>query len=74
MVENVKFWQIIAKNEFPRIFQQKENFVEKLICGCRGYGFVGVKSKSTNLAKITLLVTMETWIADYKTSASVLVA
>ena len=60
MVENVKFRQIIAKNEFPRIFQQKENFVEKLTSGCRGYAFVGVMSKSIKLAKITLLVTMET--------------
>ena len=64
MVENVKFRQIIAKNEFPRIFQQNEKFFEKRTSGCRGYAFVGVTSKSTNLAKITLLVSMETWSHD----------
>ena len=34
---------------------------ENLTSGCHGYAFVGVMSKSTNLAKITLLVSMETW-------------
>ena len=62
--ENVKFRQIITKNEFPRIFQQKENFLKNLTSGCRGYTFVGVTSKSTNLDKITLLVSMETWSHD----------
>ena len=30
MIENVKLRQIIAKNNFPGIFQQKENFSENL--------------------------------------------
>ena len=50
----------IAKNYFPGIFQQKENFSENLTSSCYGNTFVGVTSKSTNLAKITLLVSMET--------------
>ena len=53
MVENVKLRQIIAKNNFPGIFQQKENFSENLTASCHGNTFVGVTSKSTNLAKIT---------------------
>ena len=64
MVGNVKFRQIIARNDFPRIFQQKENFLKNLTSGCHGYAFVGVALKSTNLAKITLLVSMETWSHD----------
>ena len=54
VIENVKLRQIIAKNNFPGIFQQKENFSENLTSGCHGNTFVGVTSKSTNLAKITL--------------------
>ena len=64
MIENVKLRQIIAKNNFPGIFQQKENFNENLTSGCHGNMFVEVTSKSTNLAKITLLVSMETWSHD----------
>ena len=64
MVENVKLRQTIAKMDFLRIFQQKSNFWENLTSGCHGYKFVGVASKSTNLAKITLLVSMETWSLD----------
>ena len=54
MIENVKLRQIIAKNNFPGIFQQKENFSENLTSSCHGNTFVGVMSKSTNLAKINL--------------------
>ena len=54
MVGNVKLRRIIAKSDFSRIFQQKENFFENLTRGCHGNMFVGVTSKSTNLAKITL--------------------
>ena len=61
MIENVKLRQIIAKIDFLRMFQQKNNFGENLASGCHGNTFVGVTSKSTNLAKITLLVSMETW-------------
>ena len=64
MVGNVKLSQIIAKIDFLRIFQQKENFWENLTSGCHGNAFVGIKSKSTNLAKITRLVSMETWSHD----------
>ena len=64
MIENVKLRQVIAKNNFPGIFQQKENFSENLTSGCHGNSFVGVTSKSINLAKITLLVSMETWSHD----------
>ena len=64
MIENVKLRQIIAKNNFPEFFQQKENFSENLTSGCHGNTFVGVTSKSTNLAKITLLVSMETLSHD----------
>ena len=64
MVENVKLRQIIAKSDFSRILQQQENFFENLTSGCHGYAFVGVTSKSTNLAKITLMVSMETWSHD----------
>ena len=61
MIENVKLRQIIAKIDFLRMFQQKNNFWENLTSDCHGNTFVGVTSKSTNLAKITLLVSMETW-------------
>ena len=64
MVENVKLRRIIANIDFSRIFQQKENFFENLTRGCHGNTFVGVSSKSTNLAKIALLVSMETWSHD----------
>ena len=64
MIENVKLRQIIAKNNFPGIFQQKDNFSENLTSGCHGNAFVGVTSKFTNLAKITLLVSMETLSHD----------
>ena len=64
MIENVKLRRIIAKIDFSRIFQQKENFFEGLTPGCHGNSFVGVTSKSTNLAKIALLVSMETWSHD----------
>ena len=64
MIENVKLREIIAKNNFPGIFQQKENFSENLTSGCHGNKFVGVTSKSTNLAKITLSVSMVTWSHD----------
>ena len=64
MIENVKLRRIIAKIDFSRIFQQKENFFENLTPGCYGNTFVGVTSKSTNLAKIALLVPMETWSHD----------
>ena len=64
MIENVKLRQIIAKNYFQGIFQQKENFSENLTSSCHGNTFVGVKSKSTNLDKITLLVSMESWSHD----------
>ena len=60
MGENVKFRQIFVKIFFSRIFQEKENLDKNLIRGCHGNAFVGVTSKSTNLAKITLLVSMET--------------
>ena len=60
MVENVKLKQIITKIGFLRIFQQQKNFGENLIFGCHGNTFVGVTFKSTNLVKITLLVSMET--------------
>ena len=61
MVENVKLRKIIAKIDFLRIFQQKKNLCENLTSGCYGNTFVGVTSKSTNLGKTTLLVSMETW-------------
>ena len=64
MIENVKLRQIVAKKKIPGIFQQKDNFSENLTSGCHGNTFVGVTSKSTNLAKITLLVSMETWSHD----------
>ena len=64
MVEKVKLKQIIAKIVFLRIFHQKQIFFENLICGYHGNAFVGATSKSTNLAKITLLVSMETWSHD----------
>ena len=64
MVENVELRQIIAKIDFPRIFQQKEICFENLTSGCHGYAFVGVTSKFTNLTKIILLVSMETWSPD----------
>ena len=64
MIENVTLRQIIAKNNFPGIFQQKDNFSENLTSGCHGNTFVGVTSNSTNLATIPLLVSMETWSHD----------
>ena len=64
MVENVKLSQIVAKVDFLRIFQQKGGFWENLTFGCHGNTFVGVTSKSTNPAKITLLVSMDTWSPD----------
>ena len=64
MIENVKLRQTVAKNIFPSIFPQKENFSENQTSGCHGNMFVRVTSKSTNLAKITLLVSMETWLHD----------
>ena len=64
MVEKVKLRRIIAKIDFSRMFYQKENCFENLRCGCHGNMFVGVMSKSSNLAKITLLVSMETWSHD----------
>ena len=64
MVEIVKFKQIIAKIEFLRISQQKEIFFLNLTSGCHGNAFVSVTSKSTNLAKIILLVSMEIWSHD----------
>ena len=42
MVENVKLREIIAKIDFLRISQQKNNFQENLAFGCHGNGFVGV--------------------------------
>ena len=62
--ENVKLRQIIAKIDFSRIFQQKENFFENLTCAFHGNTFAVVSSKSTNLAKITLLVSMVTCPQD----------
>ena len=64
MVENVKLRQIIAKIDFLSTFQQKKNFWENLTSGCHGNTFVEVTSKSTNLAKITLLVSLETCSHD----------
>ena len=64
MVENVKLSQIIANIDFLCVFQQKENFGENFMSGCHGYALVGVMSKSTNLTKITLLVSMGTWSHD----------
>ena len=64
MAENVKFRQIIAKIDFLKIFQQKEIFLENQTFGCHGNAFVGIMSKSRNLPKITLLVSMETWSHD----------
>ena len=52
----------MTKIDFPRIFQQKENFFENLTSSCHSNTFVGVTSKSTDVAKITLLVSMETWL------------
>ena len=64
MVEKVKLRRTIAKIDFFLNFHQKENFFENLTCGCHGNTFVGLTSKSTNLAKITFLVSMETWSHD----------
>ena len=58
MVENVKLRKMIAKIDFLRIFQHKENFGENLTSGCHGNTSVSLTSKSTNLAKITFLVSM----------------
>ena len=60
MEENVKLRQIIGNIDFQSIFQQKENFGENLTFGCHDNELVGVTLKSPNLAKITLLVSMET--------------
>ena len=43
-------------------FHQKRNFLENLTSGCHGKAVVGVKS--TTLAQITLLVSMEVWSHD----------
>ena len=43
-MENVR--QIIAKNNFPGIFQQTENFSENLPSSCHGNTFVRVTSKT----------------------------
>ena len=64
MVENVKLRQLIANIDFLCIFQQKENFWENLMFGSHGNTLVGVTSKFTNLAKIILFVSMETWSHD----------
>ena len=64
MVLNVKLRQIIANIDFLCIFQQKENFGGNLTSGCHGNALVGLMSNSTNLAKITLLVSIETWSRD----------
>ena len=64
MVVNVNFRQIIAKIDFQRFFHQKGNFFENLTYSCYGHAFFGVTSKSTDLAQITLLVSMESWSAD----------
>ena len=64
MVENLKLRQIIAKIDFLRIFQQNKHNWENLTSGCHGNTFVGVMSKSTNLANIALLVSIETWSHD----------
>ena len=55
---------IIYQENGRKCFKQKENFIENLTSGCHGYVFVGVPSKSTNLVKFTLLVSMETWSHD----------
>ena len=57
MVENVILRQMIGNKNW-----QQEFFNNKIIFGENT--FVGVMSKSTNLAKITLLVSMETWSND----------
>ena len=53
--------QIIGKIDFPRLIQEKNTFFENKTFSCHGNVFVGVTSKSRNLAKIALLVSMETW-------------
>ena len=60
MVEHVKLRQIIAKIDFLRIFQQKENFLRNQTSGCHGNTCVGVTSNSTDPAETAILVTMET--------------
>ena len=64
MVGNVKLRQIIANIYFLRIFQRKKNFWENLTSGCHGNTFLGVTPKSTNPAKVTHLVSMETGSHD----------
>ena len=64
MVENIKLRQIIAKIDFMIILQQKREFWEQLTSSCNGNMFVGVMSKPTDRAKISLLVSMETWSHD----------
>ena len=56
---NIQLRQIISKVDFPRTFKQKVNVFETLTSGCHGNTFVGVKSKSTNLAETSLLVSLE---------------
>ena len=63
MVENVKLRQIIAKNDFLRIFQQKKIFLENLTSGCHGNMFVRISQNPQILPK-SLLVSMETWSHD----------
>ena len=46
--------KIIIKTDFSKKNQQKDNFFENLTCGCHGNVFVGITSKSSNPAKITL--------------------
>ena len=57
MVENVKLRQIIG-------FLLKDNVLENLTSGCHGKAFLRVLSTSINIAKITLLVSKETWSHD----------
>ena len=56
--------QTVIYCTFSRIFQQNESFGKYMTSGCHGNTFVGIMSKSTNLAKIALLVFMETWSCD----------
>ena len=59
-----KLNQLIAKIGFLLFFHQKNNVLENLTSDCHGNAFVRVTSKFTNLAKITLLVSMENWSLD----------
>ena len=49
---------------FSKNFSTKKNFRENLTSSCHGNTFIGVMSKSTNVAKIPLLVSLETWSHD----------